>query len=169
MPAFFHTASMPTPLGELSFAVDADVALVAVTFGPATELASLCGLAPARTDALIPDPARTAAFRIHFATYFADARHGLDLPIAPRIGTPFQHLVWQTLARIPVGDTWSYARLASASGSGARAVGAAAGANPVALVLPCHRVIGSNGSLTGYAGGIARKRWLLVHEGAILA
>jgi methylated-DNA-[protein]-cysteine S-methyltransferase len=169
MPVFFHPASLPTPLGELSFAVDDNAALVAVTFGPASGLAPLCGLTPAQAYTLVPEPARTAAFREQLATYFTDALHGLDLPVAPRVGTPFQRRVWQTLARIPLGETWSYARLASEAGSGARAVGAAAGANPLSLVLPCHRVLGADGSLTGYAGGVARKRWLLLHEGAILA
>jgi len=169
MPASFFSDSLPTPLGELAYALDADGALVAVAFGPSSDLAPLCGLAPARAADLAPDPARTAAVRAQFAAYFAAARHGLDLPVAPRIGTPFQRRVWQTLARIPLGTTWSYARLAAETGSVARAVGGANRANPLALVLPCHRVIGADGSLTGYAGGLDRKRWLLIHEGAILA
>ncbi len=169
MPATFFSDSLPTPLGDLAFALDADGALIAVTFGPPADLAPLCGLTPARASDLAPDPARTAAVRESFAAYFADARRGLDLPVAPRIGTPFQRRVWQTLARIPLGSTWSYARLAAETGSVARAVGGANGANPLALVLPCHRVIGADGSLTGYAGGLDRKRWLLLHEGAILA
>jgi methylated-DNA-[protein]-cysteine S-methyltransferase len=84
-------------------------------------------------------------------------------------GTPFQHLVWNELTRIPVGETLSYAGLASRIGKGSavRAVGLANGANPVGVVVPCHRVIGTNGSLTGYGGGIERKRWLLRHEGAL--
>lgn len=85
-------------------------------------------------------------------------------------GTPFQQAVWRTLRRIPAGSTWSYARLAREIGraSATRAVAAANGANPVSIVVPCHRVIGSDGSLTGYGGGLPRKRWLLVHEGALL-
>jgi methylated-DNA-[protein]-cysteine S-methyltransferase len=85
-------------------------------------------------------------------------------------GTPFQQQVWTTLRRIPVGHTWSYADMAVAIGrpTATRAVGAANGANPVGVVLPCHRVIGSNGSLTGYGGGLPRKVWLLRHEGALL-
>ncbi len=166
MPAFLYLGSLPTPLGNLSFAMDERDRLVAVTFGPAAGLASLCGSHPAQAPTLAPNPARTAADIEKFTRYFADARHGLDLPVAPRIGTPFQQRIWQMLCRIPSGHTWSYARLASEAGSGARAVGAAIGANPLALVLPCHRVIGADGSLTGYAGGLDRKRWLLVHEGA---
>ncbi|MGH8492208.1 MAG: methylated-DNA--[protein]-cysteine S-methyltransferase [Moraxellaceae bacterium] len=83
-------------------------------------------------------------------------------------GTRFQQLVWQTLRQIPAGQTWSYAELARAIGQpeAIRAVANANARNPVALVVPCHRVIGSDGSLTGYAGGLPRKHWLLVHEGA---
>ena len=85
-------------------------------------------------------------------------------------GTEFQQLVWTTLRRIPAGTTWSYARLAKEIGkpSATRAVAAANGANPVSIVIPCHRVIGADGSLTGYGGGLDRKRWLLAHEGALL-
>lgn len=85
-------------------------------------------------------------------------------------GTTFQRDVWQALREIPPGSTRSYGALAEQLGkpAAARAVGLANGANPVALVLPCHRVIGSNGTLTGYAGGLARKQWLLAHEGALL-
>ena len=82
-------------------------------------------------------------------------------------GTPFQVTVWQALFRIPYGETCSYAEIASALGrlQAVRAVGAANGANPVAIIVPCHRVIGSNGTLTGYGGGLPTKRWLLKLEG----
>jgi methylated-DNA-[protein]-cysteine S-methyltransferase len=84
-------------------------------------------------------------------------------------GTPFQQQVWTTLRSIPVGRTWAYADMATAIGRPAatRAVGAANGANPVGVVVPCHRVIGRNGRLTGYGGGLPRKVWLLRHEGAL--
>jgi methylated-DNA-[protein]-cysteine S-methyltransferase len=84
-------------------------------------------------------------------------------------GTEFQQQVWTALRRIPVGRTWSYADMAVAVGrpTATRAVGAANGANPVGVVVPCHRVIGRNGSLTGYGGGLDRKAWLLRHEGAL--
>lgn len=84
-------------------------------------------------------------------------------------GTQFQQDVWKQLRRIPVGCTRSYAEIAAAVGSPSalRAVGAANGANPVGIVVPCHRVIGADGSLTGFAGGLAAKRWLLRHEGAL--
>jgi methylated-DNA-[protein]-cysteine S-methyltransferase len=105
------------------------------------------------------------------AGYFAgdlDALAGIRTDLG---GTPFQARVWAALSRIPPGPTSSYRELATAIGqpSASRAVGAANGRNPVALVIPCHRVIGADGSLTGYAGGIERKRWLLDHEARSLA
>jgi methylated-DNA-[protein]-cysteine S-methyltransferase len=83
-------------------------------------------------------------------------------------GTSFQRAVWEALCKVPAGRTTTYAELARAAGAptAVRAVGAANGANPVSLVVPCHRAIGTDGSLTGYAGGLDRKRWLLAHEGA---
>jgi methylated-DNA-[protein]-cysteine S-methyltransferase len=99
--------------------------------------------------------------------YFAGELHALDgLPVATG-GTPFQRCVWAALREIPVGTTISYGELARRIGkpSASRAVGHANGANPVGIVVPCHRVIGADGSLTGYGGGIERKRWLLAHEG----
>jgi methylated-DNA-[protein]-cysteine S-methyltransferase len=103
--------------------------------------------------------------------YVAGDLHALDSIEVDTGGTPFQQSVWRALRRIPAGTTWSYARLASEIGrpSAVRAVAAANGANPVSIVVPCHRVIGSDGRLTGYGGGLARKRWLLVHEGAWLS
>jgi len=88
-----------------------------------------------------------------------------DLPVDPR-GTPFQQMVWLCLRSIPAGQTLSYGALAERVGrpTASRAIGLANGANPIAIVLPCHRVIGSDGSLTGYGGGLDRKRWLLQHE-----
>jgi methylated-DNA-[protein]-cysteine S-methyltransferase len=82
-------------------------------------------------------------------------------------GTDFQRTVWKALRAIPAGETRTYGQLAAAIGSprAVRAAGLANGQNPVAVIVPCHRVIGANGTLTGYAGGLARKRWLLAHEG----
>ena len=104
------------------------------------------------------------------AEYFAGQRRVFDLPLAPR-GTGFQVLVWQALTRIPHGETRSYRELAGSLGrpSACRAVGAANGRNPISIIVPCHRVIASNGDLTGYAGGLAAKRWLLDHERAPVA
>ncbi|HEY6491593.1 MAG TPA: methylated-DNA--[protein]-cysteine S-methyltransferase [Terracidiphilus sp.] len=98
--------------------------------------------------------------------YFAGDLHAIDrIPVATG-GTPFQREVWNALREIPCGSTTSYGLLARRIGHPAavRAVGAANGANPIAVIVPCHRVIGANGSLTGYGGGIERKRWLLNHE-----
>ena len=103
------------------------------------------------------------------AAYLAGNRQAFDLPIAPE-GTPFQHRVWREIRRIPYGETITYAELARRAGSpgSARAAGAATGRNPLSIVVPCHRVVGSAGSLTGYAGGIERKARLLALEGRSL-
>jgi len=98
--------------------------------------------------------------------YFSGELHALDtLPVGPK-GTPFQQRVWAALRTIPVGETRSYLDIAKAIGSPAavRAVGAANGQNPIPLVVPCHRVIASDGTLCGYGGGLWRKKWLLNHE-----
>jgi methylated-DNA-[protein]-cysteine S-methyltransferase len=99
--------------------------------------------------------------------YFDGDLAALDAVPAELNGTPFQKTVWQALRRISPGTTISYGELARRIGqpTSVRAVGAANGANPVAVIVPCHRVIGSNGTLTGYGGGLDRKRWLLAHEG----
>ena len=100
--------------------------------------------------------------------YFSGQRRAFDLPLAPR-GTPFQRAVWLALASIPYGATASYAQLAARveRPTATRAVGAANGRNPLPIVLPCHRVIGADGSLTGYGGGLPAKRFLLELEGAL--
>jgi methylated-DNA-[protein]-cysteine S-methyltransferase len=97
--------------------------------------------------------------------YFAGERSTFELPLRLE-GTAFQRAVWGALAKIPFGKTCSYADIARRVGrpKAVRAVGAANGANPIALVIPCHRVIGADGSLTGYGGGLPRKKWLLAHE-----
>ncbi|MNP03005.1 Methylated-DNA--protein-cysteine methyltransferase [compost metagenome] len=101
--------------------------------------------------------------------YFARQREQFEVRLAPQ-GTPFQREVWQALQRIPYGTTCSYGELAQAIGNprSVRAVGTANGANPIAIIIPCHRVIGSNGTLTGFAGGIERKQILLELEGTWL-
>lgn len=101
-----------------------------------------------------------------FAEYFAGRRTDFTLPLHLE-GTDFQRQVWEGLRTIPYGDTWSYAELTAAIGRGPdriRAVGSANGRNPISIVVPCHRVIGSDGSLTGYGGGLERKRFLLELE-----
>ncbi len=101
--------------------------------------------------------------------YFLGTRREFDLHIALE-GTDFQQLVWQQLLTIPFGHTVSYQDIANAIGKprAVRAVGAANGRNPISIVVPCHRVVGSDGSLTGYGGGLLRKEWLLRHEGLLL-
>lgn len=117
-----------------------------------------------REDAVLTEAAR------QLAEYFAGEREGFDLPLAPR-GTEFQRRVWRALSAIPYGTTVSYgeiaARLALPPGS-ARAVGVANSQNPLPIVVPCHRVIGADGGLTGFAGGLARKESLLALEGSSL-
>jgi methylated-DNA-[protein]-cysteine S-methyltransferase len=114
-----------------------------------------------------PGAAPFAAAARQLADYFAGQRTEFDLPLAPA-GTDFQRRVWAALQTIPYGQTWSYAQLAEKIGnaSAVRAVGLANGKNPIAVVIPCHRVIGSDGSLTGYGGGLDRKRFLLDLESA---
>ena len=114
------------------------------------------------------DPAAFAPVVAQLDAYFTGEARAFDLPIALG-GTPFQRAVWLQLARIPFGATLSYAELAARAGrpGAARAAGAANARNPISIVLPCHRVVGTSGALTGYAGGVARKRWLLEHEGAL--
>lgn len=108
--------------------------------------------------------------RAQLMEYFCGARRTFELPLAPA-GTPFQLRLWRALCTIPYGETLSYGELARQLGlvSGARAVGLANGANPLPIVVPCHRVIGSDGSLTGFGGGLHIKRSLLALEGAACA
>ena len=105
--------------------------------------------------------------RQQLVAYFAGRLRAFDLPLAPN-GTDFQRRVWSALRGIPFGMTVSYAELARrvSNAAAVRAVGAANGRNPIPIIVPCHRVIGSDGSLTGFGGGLQRKQWLLRHEGA---
>ncbi|MGY6587640.1 MAG: methylated-DNA--[protein]-cysteine S-methyltransferase [Wenzhouxiangella sp.] len=102
---------------------------------------------------------------VQLAAYFAGELSQFDLPLAT-VGTPFQQAVWRQLVDIPYGQTRSYGQIALALGksSASRAVGMAVGRNPWSIIVPCHRVLGSSGQLTGYAGGLDRKRWLLALE-----
>jgi methylated-DNA-[protein]-cysteine S-methyltransferase len=111
------------------------------------------------------DDARFGDVRAQLHAYFEGRLQRFTLPIAGR-GTTFQQRVWRTLCEIPYGDTESYGGLARRLGSdkASRAVGLANGRNPISIIVPCHRVVGANGSLTGYGGGLARKQWLLEHE-----
>ncbi|RMH45319.1 MAG: methylated-DNA--[protein]-cysteine S-methyltransferase [Deltaproteobacteria bacterium] len=163
-----YASTVATSLGPVWYAVR-DGALAALYFADRTDRAA-AHLARWYPGVAVVDR-RTGAVERALAAYFAgDVGALAAVDAAPR-GTPFQLAVWHALRAIPPGATWTYAQLAARVGRprAARAVGAANGANPVSLVLPCHRVIGASGRLTGYGGGIDRKRWLLVHEGALPA
>ncbi|MBL9032058.1 MAG: methylated-DNA--[protein]-cysteine S-methyltransferase [Phycisphaerae bacterium] len=153
---------IPSPIGTL--VALADDALRALQFPRATPHTP-----PAdRSD---PDAKRLLDLvQRQLDDYFAGTRRTFDLPLAPR-GTPFQRAVWDALREIPFGTTLSYGALARRLGrpDAARAVGAANGANPIAIIIPCHRVSNAAGDLHGYGGGLGRKRWLLDHEQAIPA
>lgn len=112
--------------------------------------------------ALRPSPVIDQAAQ-GMAQYFSGTVLTLALPLHPK-GTPFEHRHWQALREIPPGKTRSYGAMAEALGSSPRAIGRANGANPIAIAIPCHRLVASDGALTGYGGGLWRKRWLLDHE-----
>lgn len=113
----------------------------------------------------IRDDAAFPAATAQLASYFGGKLTSFDLDLAPN-GTAFQRRVWSALREIPFGATTTYGQLALDLGEprAVRAVGSANGRNPIAIIIPCHRVVGSNGSLTGYGGGLDRKKWLLEHE-----
>lgn len=150
-----------SPVGLLLLAAD-DAALVAIEFPSSRH--------PVRrgADWTEGDNAVLRRARQQLDEYFAGSRTRFDLPLEPR-GTEFQRGVWMALAGIPYGETVSYAQLAARVGkpSAMRAVGAANGRNPLPIVLPCHRVIGADGSLTGFGGGLPTKQFLLELEGAL--
>ena len=163
-------ARVPSPLGELRLVWDEDGAIRALDYDDYEDrMHDLlvryyddCDLQPEQAPDELLGP---------LEAYFAGRLEAIDgLPIACG-GTPFQRDVWQQLRKIPCGTTATYGAIAAAIGrsSSMRAVGAAKGANPIAIVVPCHRVIGANGTLTGYGGGLQRKEWLLRHEGADFA
>lgn len=144
---------LPSPLGALVLFAD-DEGLTAIDFpggGPP--------LVPAGDTPILREAAE------QLTAWFGGERTRFDLPLRAA-GTPFQRQVWEALCAIPYGQTCSYGDIAKQIGSPAavRAVGTANGRNPLPIVVPCHRVIGANGTLTGYAGGLSIKRWLLAHE-----
>ena len=164
-PMVLRVDRMDTPIGDLLVAVTDEGQLVATYFAAPDDPHALLTRAAGANIRLRmqTDPAGCCtALQAYFAGH-------LDvialLPAAP-VGTPFQREVWTALRTIPCGSTMSYGALARQLGrpAASRAVGLANGANPVSIVIPCHRVIGANGSLTGYGGGLDRKRWLLAHE-----
>lgn len=155
-------ARFSTPLGTV-FAVAAGSALTGIYFDGQR-------YAPQIPAEWREDPAHAplAECARQLTEYFAGQRDCFDLPLAPD-GTEFQRRVWGEIARIPFGATLTYAELAARAGApgAARAAGAATGRNPLSIVVPCHRVVGTDGSLTGYAGGLERKTRLLEIEGAL--
>lgn len=145
-------ATLPSPLGTLYIAASDD-AILEVDF---------------RDEAMPPCPPASPLLQAacdQLDAYFHGERQWFELPLAPR-GTPFQQEVWQALRSIPCGEHRSYRDIAALIGNprAMRAVGMANGRNPVAIIIPCHRVIGAGGKLVGYAGGLERKAWLLRHE-----
>jgi methylated-DNA-[protein]-cysteine S-methyltransferase len=162
-------ATLPSPIGPLAIGV-LDGTLVGLDLrGDAAHLGA--DLVRRFRGASFEDAADPGGAGSCLRRYFDGELRALDAIDVDPGGSPFQRRVWLTLRKIPPGHTWSYSELAGAVGRplAVRAVGAANGANPIALVLPCHRVIGKDGSLTGYGGGLDRKRWLLRHEGATFA
>lgn len=161
MRQYYDTFS--TPAGDFSIAVDANGSVIATAFGGLVELRERFA-----ADEVAHDPSRVAAARLEVAEYFAGKRANFTVKLAPS-GTPFQQGVWAALQRIPFGETRSYGQLATEIGNpnASRAVGRANATNPIALIIPCHRVIGSDGAMTGFAFGEDIKRQLLEHEGAL--
>jgi len=157
-PNYFSEFS--TPLGMFSVAVNAQGSLTAAAFGNHRALQRRIGAV-----SLVRDPARTSPARRQVKEWLRGARRAFTLPVSPA-GSSFQRRVWSALRQIPYGETRSYGQIARSIGSSARAVGRANATNPVCVVVPCHRVIGADGSLTGYAFGEAKKRSLLRLEGA---
>ena len=150
-----YTTTIDSPLGELRLLGD----------GEALSAVQLPGLHARRSD-WVEDEAPFAQAAAQLGQYFAGERREFELRLAPSGGSGFERAVWEQIAAIPYGETESYGAIARALGrpDRARAVGAATGRNPLAIVVPCHRVIGSDGSLTGYAGGLPAKRTLLELE-----
>jgi methylated-DNA-[protein]-cysteine S-methyltransferase len=146
-----QTASIPSPIGPLFIEGDQDGLTRLYTAGH-----RLHAEAPA-------DDGAFASAAEQLAAYFAGALERFELPLAPH-GTAFERRVWAALTEIPYGETVTYGELARELGSHPRAVGSANARNPISIIVPCHRVVGANGSLTGYAGGLDTKRRLLDHE-----
>ncbi len=158
MRQFYDTFS--TPLGDFSVALNATGAVIATAFGGLAELRERFN-----ADEIVRDEKRAIDVRREVTEYFAGERKKFSVPLAPS-GTPFQQKVWAALQRIPLGETRTYGQLAAEieRPDASRAVGRANATNPICLIVPCHRVIGADGSLTGFAFGEEIKRRLLDHE-----
>ena len=155
-----------TPVGEALLVTDADGAVRALDFAD-YETRMLRLLKRHAPGAVLVEGRAPETVRGAVEAYFNGDARALDGLTVKTAGTAFQSAVWAALRAIPAGETRSYGQLAAAVGSprAVRAAGLANGQNPIAVIVPCHRVIGANGTLTGYAGGLERKRWLLAHEG----
>ena len=153
--------TIDTPVGPVTLVAD-EAAVVGVYFAEHKRRPEL-GSVPQDDASSANGVLNTAA--VAFADYFDGKATGVDLP-ATASGTVFQRGGWAALRDIPAGETRTYAQIADAIGrpTAVRAVAQAIGANPLSIAVPCHRVVGSDGSITGYAGGVERKRWLLDHE-----
>jgi methylated-DNA-[protein]-cysteine S-methyltransferase len=153
-----------TPLGALTALVDGAGRLTRLAF-PVEVASHRWRIDPAD---IVWEQRAVAAIAAQIDAYFTGKRRVFDLDLAPG-GTPFQQVVWSALLRIPYGTTLTYGQFATQLGKpkAARAIGAANGANPISLIIPCHRLIGSSGALVDYAGGLPVKRSLLTHEGAL--
>jgi methylated-DNA-[protein]-cysteine S-methyltransferase len=157
---------LTTPIGEIDVVTDAEGRLRVLEFHDQPQRL-VRALRLHHRDRKVETGAAPAAVRDGLAAYFDGELAALKTVPWTIGGTAFQRQVWNALVEIPLGEATTYARLAERIGrpSAVRAVGLANGANPIAVVVPCHRVIGTGGALTGYGGGIERKRWLLAHEG----
>ena len=159
-----------SPLGPFTVVADGDGRLVAAGWtDDATDgrMAGRLRIFATRSDAEFVGAANPGGLSAALTAYFAGDLAAIEkLPVSESAGTPFQRSVWRALRGIPCGESRSYGDIARAIGrpSAVRAVGLANGSNPICIVVPCHRVIGSNGKLVGYGGGVERKRWLLTHE-----
>lgn len=167
-------ARLPHPEVPLAFACDPEGALVAISLGADVDhLARQAARAGSRVQEAAASEASArglAEAAEQLAAYLAGSRRAFALRLRP-IGPEFSRRVWAVLLSIPFGVTWSYGQVAVALGTpgASRSVGRACGDNPLPLVIPCHRVVGADGSLTGFGGGLPCKRWLLGHEGALPA
>lgn len=157
--------TVESPAGPLTFAVNEAGALIRSQFVYGRYPLSIEQELERAGYTLASDPQRTARAREQLLAYARGERSRFDLPLAPA-GTAWQRAVWQALTEIPYGETISYGELAARLGKpqAARAVGHANGSNPIPLIVPCHRVVGADGSLTGYGGGLDIKERLLAHE-----